>query len=87
LPEAEENIRRALEYVPLDPSIHYHMGDILMKQAKVKEAIAQWEASLKQWESSAPTEQEPAEIAKVKSKLESAKVRLAKEGSPNQNRQ
>jgi tetratricopeptide (TPR) repeat protein len=87
LPEAEENIRRALEYVPLDPSIHDHMGDILMKQAKVKEAIAQWEASLKQWESSAPTEQEPAEIAKVKSKLESAKVRLAKEGSPNQNRQ
>ena len=87
LPEAEENIRRALEFVPLDPSIHDHMGDILMKQARVKEAIAQWEASLKEWESSSPADQEPAEVAKVKNKLEGAKVRLAKEGAPNQNKQ
>jgi len=73
--------------VPLDPSIHDHMGDILMKQSKVKEAIAQWERSLKEWESSSPAELEPAEVAKVKSKLEGAKVRLAKEGGPNQNKQ
>jgi len=87
LPEAEETIRHALDFVPLDPSIHDHMGDILMKQSRVKEAIAQWEASLKEWETSSPAEQEPAEVAKVKNKLEGAKVRLAKEGAPNQNKQ
>ena len=73
-----------MEKVSADPSIHDHMGDVLMKESKVREAIVQWESSLKEWESSSPAEMEPAEIAKVKSKLESAKVRLAKEGQNKQ---
>jgi tetratricopeptide (TPR) repeat protein len=85
--EAEEVIRRAIEKVPLDPSIHDHMGDVLIRESKLREAIGQWEASLKEWDSSSPADLEPAEIAKVKSKLESAKVRLAREGSQNQNKQ
>ena len=58
----------------------------LAAESKVKEAIVQWQASVKEWEASSPADLEPAELAKVKNKLEGAKVRLAKEGSnPNKN--
>jgi tetratricopeptide (TPR) repeat protein len=79
LDDAEMNLRRALEKTPRDPTVHDHMADVLMKESKVKEAVAQWEISLKEWDSSSPAEMEPAEIAQVKKKLEAAKVRLAKE--------
>ena len=79
LPEAEENIRKALEYTPRDATVRDHLGDILMREAKVREAVAQWEISLKEWNLSSPADLEPAEVAKVKSKLDGAKVRLAKE--------
>ncbi|MGC8793592.1 MAG: tetratricopeptide repeat protein [Bryobacteraceae bacterium] len=79
LEEAESYLLRALEKVNHDPAIHDHLGDVYSKQGKLKEAIAQWEQSLKAWESSAPSEVDHAEIAKVTRKLESARVRLAKE--------
>jgi len=85
LDEAEENMRRAVERTPRDASIRDHFGDVLLRQSKLKEAIVQWQASLKEWETSSPAELEPAEMAKVKNKLENAKVRLAKESSPNPN--
>jgi tetratricopeptide (TPR) repeat protein len=79
LPEAEDYLRRAIVRTPHDPSLHDHLGEVLLKVSKTKEAVAQWELSLKEWETSSPAELEPAEVNKVKSKLESAKVRLAKE--------
>jgi predicted Zn-dependent protease len=79
LDDAEKNLRLALEKTPRDPTVHDHMADVLMKQSKVKEAVAQWEVSLKEWDASSPADMEPAEIAQVKKKLEAAKVRLAKE--------
>jgi len=81
LPEAEENLRRAVAKTPRDPTVHDHMSDVLMKESKVREAVAQWQTSMKEWDSSSPAELRPDEIAQVKSKLEGAKVRLAKEGS------
>ena len=81
--EAEENIRRALTHSLRDPTVHDHLGEILLKENKVKEAIAQFDASLKEWDLGAPADLEPDEVAKVKSTLETARVRLAKEGSPN----
>ena len=79
LPEAERYLRQAMEKYAKDPTVHDHLGDVLFKQGKVREAIAQWQASLKEWDNTAPSEQEPVEVAKVQRKLESAKVRLAKE--------
>jgi tetratricopeptide (TPR) repeat protein len=81
LPEAEQNLRRAVDKTPRDPTVHDHMADVLMKESKVREAVAQWQTSLKEWDTSSPSELRPEEIAQVKSKLEGAKVRLAKEGS------
>jgi hypothetical protein len=53
-----------------------------MKQGKLKDAIGQWELSLKEWDATSPAEQEQTEIAKVHKKVEGAKVRLAKETKP-----
>jgi len=82
LREAEENVRRAIQKTPRDPTVHDHLADILMKESKVGEAVAQWQTSLKEWDSSSPAEMRPEEIAQVKTKLEGAKVRLAREGGP-----
>jgi tetratricopeptide (TPR) repeat protein len=87
LDEAEENMRKAVALTPRDPTVHDHFADVLMRESKVRDAIAQWQVSLKEWETSSPAELDPAEMAKVKSKLENAKVRLAKEGSPSANKQ
>jgi tetratricopeptide (TPR) repeat protein len=83
-PEAEQNLRLAVEKTPNDPTVHDHMANVLMGQSKVKEAVAQWQLSLKEWEEGAPADLEPAEVAREKASLEKAKVRLAKESAPNQ---
>ena len=62
-----------------DPTIHDHLGDVLFKKGKLKEAIAQWQSSLKEWDASAPADVEPEEVAKVQRKLDGARVRLAQE--------
>ncbi|MGA3186424.1 MAG: tetratricopeptide repeat protein [Bryobacteraceae bacterium] len=82
LPEAEENLHQALLRTPRDATVHDHMGDVLLHESKVKEAIAQWQLSLQEFEKSLPADVEPGDVAKVKSKLEAARVRLAKEGNP-----
>ena len=82
LDEAETNLRLSLQRVSGDPTVRDHLGDVLAKRDKLKEAIAEWQASLKAWEASSPAEKDPAEVAKVTKKLEDAKVRLARESSP-----
>ena len=59
--------------------IYDHLGDVYLKEGKVKEAIAQWQLSLKEWEKSTQSEMDSSEVAKVTKKLESARVRLARE--------
>ena len=62
-------------------TIHDHLGDIYFAQGKLKEAIVQWQASLKEYESNAQADADPAEVAKINKKLEGARVRVAQEGS------
>jgi len=85
LDDAEQQLSRSVQLWPRDPTIHDHLGDVYFKQGKIKEAIAQWQSSLNEWHSSAPADVEPDEVAKVQKKLDSARVRLAREQGPNQN--
>jgi len=80
LDEAEANLRDALSRSSSDPVMHDHLGDIYMRQGKVKDAITQWERSLKEWRASAKPDYDEAEVAKIQKKLENARVRLAREG-------
>ena len=79
LGEAEDLLRRSLEKVGNDPTVHDHLGDVYFKQGKTREAILQWQISLKEWQAGSQAEADPAEVAKVARKLENAKVRLARE--------
>ncbi len=89
LPKAEEYLRRAVEQTAKDPTVHDHLGDVYFKQGNLKDAITQWQISLKEWDNSSPSEKDTTEIAKVQKKLDGAKVRLAREsgehvGGPKQ---
>ena len=79
LPEAEEKLKQALAGMSHDPTVQDHLGDVYFQEGKIREAIAQWQSALKAWEASAPSELDHAEVAKIQKKLESAKVRLARE--------
>jgi len=80
LDKAEEYLKSAIERFSKDPTVHDHLGDVYAKQGNLKDAITQWEKSLREWENTAPTDSDSAEVAKLQKKLESAKVRLAREG-------
>jgi tetratricopeptide (TPR) repeat protein len=82
LDEAEQQLLRSLQFISKDPTIHDHLGDVYFKQGKIKDAISQWQTSLNQWNSGLASDREPTEITKVQKKLESARVRLAKEEGP-----
>ena len=84
LDDAEQQLTRSLQLSSKDPTIHDHLGDVYFKQGKIKEAIAQWQSSLKAWSEGSPADLEADEVAKVQKKLDSARVRLAKEQGPKQ---
>ena len=83
LDDAEQQLTRSLQLsAEKDPTIHDHMGDVFFKEGKLKQAISQWQLSLKAFNTSPPGDAEPEDIAKVQKKLDSARVKLAKEESP-----
>ncbi|MGA2575994.1 MAG: tetratricopeptide repeat protein [Bryobacteraceae bacterium] len=81
LDDAEQALVRALSKsgIGQDPTVHDHLGDVYLKLGKTKDAITQWQASLKEAETDTPSDMEPGELAQINKKLEGAKVRLARE--------
>lgn len=77
--EAEGLLTRAIDRIGQDPTVHDHLGDVYFKLNKIKEAITQWQASLKDFRSPAGLDSEPEDVAKVTKKLDAARVKLAKE--------
>ncbi|HBY64774.1 MAG TPA: hypothetical protein DEH78_33565 [Solibacterales bacterium] len=86
LEQAERYLRQSLERITRDPTVHDHLGDVLAKQGKYKEAVSQWEIALKEYHGGSANDHDPAELAKIQKKLEGAKVRLAKEGASREKR-
>ncbi len=78
---AEENLRQAVSRDQSDPTVHDHLGDLYEKTGRVRLAAAQWELSLAEYAKSSPADIEPGDVAKVQKKLESARVKLAKQES------
>ena len=78
---AEENLRQAADRDQTDPTVHEHLGDLYEKTGRIRLAAAQWELSLAEFAKSAPADVEPGDVAKVQKKLESARVKLAKQES------
>jgi tetratricopeptide (TPR) repeat protein len=78
---AEENLRQAVQRDQTDPTVHDHLGDLYEKTGRIRLAAAQWEMSVAEYGKSAAADVEPTDVAKVQHKLESARVRLAKQDS------
>jgi tetratricopeptide (TPR) repeat protein len=78
---AEENLRQAVERDRTDPTVHDHLGELYAKTGRIRLAAAQWELSLAEYAKSAAADVDPADVAKVQRKLETARVKLAKQES------
>ena len=67
-----------------DPTILDHLGEIDAKAGRLSQAVDEWQKSLAQYATSLPPEADPADVAKVQRKLETARVRLAHVNTPKE---
>ena len=78
---AENNLLKASQHSKEDPTVHEHLGDLYEKTARLKQAASQWEESLRLFTKTDPADAEPGEGQRVQKKLDSARVKLARESS------
>jgi tetratricopeptide (TPR) repeat protein len=78
---AEANLRKASERISTDPQVHDHLGELYEKTGRLKMAASQWEQSLQEYARTVPADAEPGDVNKVQKKLDTARVKLAKEES------
>ncbi|MFC6644687.1 tetratricopeptide repeat protein [Granulicella cerasi] len=78
---AEQFARKAAQRQPNDPSIMDHLGEIEAKNGKLQAAVHSWEMSVALYATALPPEADPADVAKVQKKLETARVRVAHSGA------
>jgi len=85
--QAEDNLQRAISRGANDPTVHDHLGDVYEKTGRLKLAATQWELSLNEFAKTVQADMDSGDVGKVQRKLDSARVRLAKEsGSPQTNK-
>ena len=79
---AEENLVKAAQRTKSDPTVQDHLGDLYQKTGRLKLAAAHWERAINEWNKTVAAEVDQTDVSRVAKKLESAKVKLAKdEGS------
>jgi len=76
---AEESLVKAAQKINTDPTVHDHLGDLYQKTGRLKLAAQNWERALVEWNRTIAAEVDQTDIARVQKKLDSAKVKLAKE--------
>ena len=80
---AEENLKKAIDRQSSDASIHDHLGQVYEATGKLQLAVGQWERSMTEYAHTLPADADPADIAKVKHKLDDARTKLARNnGAP-----
>jgi tetratricopeptide (TPR) repeat protein len=76
---AEDNLRKAVQRDEADPTVHMHLGDLYEKTGRIRLAAAQWEVSIDEFGKSSPADVEQSDVTRIQKKLESARVKLAKQ--------
>jgi tetratricopeptide (TPR) repeat protein len=78
---AEDSLIKASQHVMgSDPTVQEHLGDLYQKTGRLKLAASHWERAVNEWNKTVGPEVDQDALARAQKKLESAKVRLAKEG-------
>jgi len=80
---AEDNLMKASQHMGMDPTVQDHLGDLYQKTGRLKLAAAHWERAVNEWNKTVPAEVDTDNLAQVTQKLESAKMKLAKEEPGN----
>lgn len=77
---AEALLEKAVQRNTTDPTLHDHLGQALEKQGKLKPAVAQWERAVVEYDRSLPADIEQEDVARLHKRLDTARVKLAKNG-------
>jgi tetratricopeptide (TPR) repeat protein len=77
--QAEDNLLKASQKINTDPTVHDHLGDLYQKTGRLKLAATNWERAITEWNRTIAAEVDPADQARVQKKLDSAKMKLARE--------
>ncbi|HEX3471961.1 MAG TPA: tetratricopeptide repeat protein [Silvibacterium sp.] len=77
---AENQLRKAVERNSMDGTVHDHLGELYEKTGRLKLAASQWEESLNEYGQTIAADMDPGDLGKVQRKLDSVRVRLAREG-------
>jgi len=77
---AEDNLTKASQHnMGSDPTVQEHLGDLYQKTGRLRLAATHWERAVDEWNKTISAEVDTDELAQVQKKLESARVKLAKE--------
>jgi tetratricopeptide (TPR) repeat protein len=82
LAEAEENLRKAADRTPHDPTVLGHLADVYMKLGQTERAAELMERALAEWQHSLPADYEGDKVAELEGQLKTLKRRLAQKSSP-----
>ncbi len=77
--QAEENLLKASQRESADATVQDHLGDLYQKTGRLRLAAAHWERAIAEWNKTIPAEVDQNDVTRVSKKLETAKVKLAKE--------
>jgi tetratricopeptide (TPR) repeat protein len=80
---AEDNLMKASQHMGMDPTVQDHLGDLYQKTGRLKLAAVHWERALDEWNKTVAVEVDNDNVTTVTQKLESAKMKLAKEDPGN----
>jgi tetratricopeptide (TPR) repeat protein len=81
---AEDNLLKASQKINTDPTVHDHLGDLYQKTGRLKLAATNWERALTEWNRMTSADVDPVDQARVQTKLDSAKMKLAREEGAKQ---